>query len=361
MKSAFKICATVLGLFGLAGQLAAETTLKVGDPAPKLDVGKWVQGEPVKELAKGKAYIVEFWATWCGPCRSSIPHVNELYKKFKDQGLVVIGQNCWERDESLVEPFVKKMGDTMTYLVPLDNKATVEKGAMASTWMEAAGRNGIPAAFLVDTNGVIAWIGHPMQLKESTIEEVLVGKFDLKKAAEDYAKEEAVQGKMQKLGSELNKAMQAKNWDAALAKTDELEKALPEENRLSIQFTRFNILLKKQDYAAAGKFAVTLSDAHKDKPLLQNAIAQTLVTDKENAKPDLDLATRIIDAGVQGSGSTNATILDTAARVYLMKGNKEKAVEFAQKAVDVADDDEKDEFKAKLEQFKKGELPKASR
>jgi thiol-disulfide isomerase/thioredoxin len=156
--------------------LAAAPSLKVGDPAPKLQTGKWVQGEPVKDFEKGKAYIVEFWATWCPPCRTSIPHLNETYEKFKDKGLVVIGQDCWERDESQVAPFVKKMGDKMTYRVALDDKSSDKQGQMAKTWMDAAGRDGIPSAFLVDKKGQIAWIGHPMELKEETIEQVLGGK-----------------------------------------------------------------------------------------------------------------------------------------------------------------------------------------
>jgi thiol-disulfide isomerase/thioredoxin len=175
----------VLGLVASMTLAAvAGPSLKVGDPAPKLQPGKWVQGEPVKGFEKGKAYIVEFWATWCPPCRASIPHLNEIYKKFKDKGLIVIGQDVSERDDSLVAPFVKKMGDKMTYRVALDDKTSDKNGQMSQTWMEAAGQDGIPTAFLVDTKGHIAWIGHPMQLKEQVIEDVLAGKSVVGKTAE---------------------------------------------------------------------------------------------------------------------------------------------------------------------------------
>ena len=169
---------------GLSLTLTAAPTLKVGDPTPKLQTGKWVQGDPLKDFEKGKAYLVEFWATWCPPCRRSIPHLNEIHEKYKDKGLIVIGQNCSERDDSGVAPFVKKMGDKMTYRVALDDKRSDAEGRMSKTWMEAAGQEGIPTAFLVDTKGVIAWIGHPMELKDSVIESVLSGKSPVSKGAE---------------------------------------------------------------------------------------------------------------------------------------------------------------------------------
>jgi thiol-disulfide isomerase/thioredoxin len=168
-----KLMAVLAGATLVAATQAQEAKLSIGDAAPKLQVGKWVQGEPVKEFAKDKAYIVEFWATWCGPCRVSIPHLNEIHEKYKDKGLIVIGQDVWERDESLVEPFVKKMGEKMTYRVTLDDKSKDEDGAMAETWMKAAGQGGIPTAFVVNKQGKIAWIGHPMSLKEQVLEDVL--------------------------------------------------------------------------------------------------------------------------------------------------------------------------------------------
>jgi thiol-disulfide isomerase/thioredoxin len=352
---------------GLVAMMAAgasvarggEITLKVGDPAPKLATGKWVQGEPVKGFEKGKAYIVEFWATWCGPCRVSIPHLNEVYEKFKDKGLVVIGQDCWEKDDDLVAPFVKKMGEKMTYRVALDDKSGAGRGMMAKTWMEAAGRNGIPSAFLVDKRGLIAWIGHPMQLQEKLIEEVLAGTFDVHKAAAAYDTQQQNEAKLNTAWVGVSQAIRQKDWDKAEAKLAEAEKLLPEDQRGGMDATRLDILFGKEDYAAAYKLARKQSDAHKGDAMFQNQLAWRIVADENIKERDLAVAELCATRANDASQAKDPTILDTVARVKFMQGQKQQAIELQEKAVRLADGDMKAQLEKTLDSYKRGELSKA--
>jgi thiol-disulfide isomerase/thioredoxin len=148
----------------LCGSLlaSAAASLGPGSAAPAIKVAKWVKGKPIDKLDSSKLYVVEFWATWCPPCRTSIPHLTELAKKY-DGKAQVIGVSVYEREKTQearltkVTDFVQGMGDKMSYTVAVDD----DKKSMASDWMEAAGQNGIPTAFIVK-DGKIAWIGHPM-------------------------------------------------------------------------------------------------------------------------------------------------------------------------------------------------------
>jgi thiol-disulfide isomerase/thioredoxin len=343
----------------LAGA-TAEPTLKVGDTAPALQTGKWVQGEPVKKLETGKAYLVEFWATWCGPCRVSIPHLNELHNQFKNKGLIVIGQDCWERDEKLVEPFIAKMGDKMTYRVALDDKEGSERGKMAESWMAAAGRNGIPSAFLVGTKGKIAWIGHPMALKPELIEEVLAGTFDIEKAARDYDVQQKNEALMRPIQKAISQAVLKKDWDEAAAKLDEAAKLLPADKQDGLLMTRFNVLLGKKDYPAAYKLAEDFSDRNKDEVNMQNELAWRLVTDRSIDQPNLQLAEKIAQRACDASNNKNAQILDTLARIKFLKNEREAAIQLQEKAVSLAEANTQAQFQKTLDSYKSGKLPAAN-
>jgi thiol-disulfide isomerase/thioredoxin len=349
-----------LGLIACATAMSAPApSLKVGDPAPKLQPGKWVQGEPVKAFEKDKAYIVEFWATWCGPCRVSIPHLNEIHQKYKDKGLVVIGQDCCEQDDSPVAPFVKEMGEKMTYRVALDDKSDTEKGIMAKTWMEAAGQNGIPTAFLIDGQGMVAWIGHPMTLKEKTIEQVLDKSFDLKKAVAEYAEQKEREVKMRSLSRQLGQAMQNRDWEKAEATVGKMKEGLPEDERDGLASVRMDILLGKGDPTGAAALALKLSDANKENAMLQNELAWKLATQKDLSKDALETAAKIAVRANDSAKGKDPAVLDTLARVRFLQGNNAAATELQEKAVSLAKGPMKEQFQATLNSYKKGKLPAA--
>jgi len=148
--------------------------LAVGDPAPPFKVEKIIKGDTITGFEKGHVYVVEFWSTWCGPCRAQFPHLSAMQKQYKDKNVSFIGVNIWEDKTydagtlNKVEKFVKEQGDKMSYTVAYDGK---EK-AMDKTYMQAAGRDGIPSAFLVDGDGKVAWIGHPAQLESALVKAV---------------------------------------------------------------------------------------------------------------------------------------------------------------------------------------------
>lgn len=92
---------------------------------------------------KGKVVLLDFWATWCGPCRESIPHLIQLYKTYREDGFEMIGMSLDKGDTEVVHNFVKSMD--IPYLTVIAPEEVVRNYKVTA----------IPTTFLIDKEGKI--------------------------------------------------------------------------------------------------------------------------------------------------------------------------------------------------------------
>lgn len=239
---------SLLSVVGLANA-AEKTYLNIGDPAPALVPAKWLKGTALKSFEPGKIYVVEFWATWCGPCKENIPHLTELAKKFQGKASIN-GISIWENQDPTVttyikkvEEFVKGQGDKMNYNVAVDTPDS----KIGNGWMKAAGESGIPTTFIIGRDGKIAWIGHPANL-EPVLTEVVNDRFNVAvaKATRDTKAEPF---------RSIREAAEGKDWNRVLSLIQLAEAAKPESARMFV----YDKLVAQ--YHASPKDAIAASDA----------------------------------------------------------------------------------------------------
>jgi thiol-disulfide isomerase/thioredoxin len=149
------------------GGAASAALLKEGDPAPPFGIEKLLQA-PEGAVAswdafRGKVVVVEFWATWCGPCVQQIPHMNELVESFRGKPVQFI--SVTDEEERIVEPFLKKR--PMKAWIGLDTDESMLEGYQVFS---------IPYLVVVDAKGQIAAIRHPAELTGDLLDDVIAGK-----------------------------------------------------------------------------------------------------------------------------------------------------------------------------------------
>ena len=375
----------------------ASAALNIGDAAPNIKVAKWVKGGPIASLETNKVYVVEFWATWCGPCRQSIPHLTEMAHTFKDKATFV-GVDVMEQNEAAVVKFVGAMAEKMDYNVAIDTEETF----MANEWMRAADQHGIPTAFIVDQTGRIAWIGHPMAGLDKALAAVVDGKWNLvieKKRVEAYKMMNAVYAEASKgadqatlekkvkeieaLDSEIGgldpeqkfdgaKFLTKARFEGALdnfrkavsaaddsAKIDQLEAAAkaaaPKDYdfekssshiKLSLGADKAQALFKNYFLLAQSsgnsnqiaEVAGKMNQLQLKDPSLLNKFAWALLTDKSIQLRDLPLALKLAENAVEASEGKDSAILDTYARALFDSGKIVEAVDCQKRAVAASTD-----------------------
>jgi thiol-disulfide isomerase/thioredoxin len=136
--------AAVLSLgatLGLSQRVAH--AVEKGQAAPEIAL-KDLSGKPIKlSSLKGKVVLVDFWASWCGPCRESMPFLDKLSKSYGEQGLVVLGVNI-DNDAAAARKFLKDL--PVSFAVVNDAEKQVAKAYAPPT---------MPSSYLIDRQGKV--------------------------------------------------------------------------------------------------------------------------------------------------------------------------------------------------------------
>ncbi|MFO1460769.1 MAG: TlpA disulfide reductase family protein [Verrucomicrobiota bacterium] len=281
----------------------------VGSPPPPLQVGEWIQGPKLREFQKGRVYVVDFWATWCGPCQAAIPHLTELAHRYPGN-LEVVGISISEKREgpddlgyvNTVRRFVRKMGARMDYPVAVD---TVDQ-AMHRTWFKPAGTAGIPTAYVIDREGRVAWVGiGEAAVVDRIAGEVLAGTFDPAKEVErqreaereaerrsaaDIAAARAGGEEQDRAFPGYRAAMARGDSAAALASLNAAFHERPASEAEGAYQWKLMLLLKRNRPADVNDYARHLLDAFPKNDDVVSFVAACLVATGEEARFDVRVA-----------------------------------------------------------------------
>ncbi len=286
---------------------AEPPALWIGSDAPELTLSRFVRGEAVTSFEPGQTYVVEMWATWCAPCIAAFPHVAALQNKHGDK-LRVIGVNIWEGSDGEsradeIEEFVANHPE-MRYTV------AIEQGtSMADNWMKPSGRDGIPTAFIVDGTGKLMWMGHPMAMDEP-LDQIINGGYDVE-------------------------AVTAKKWNGHLA---------------SMAWSQ--MLISAHEGKADRLFEVCKTlvyDGYRGSPFALNHISLRLLEYADATKGILGLAYDAAERACELTEWRDWMILDTYALAAFKNGDRDRAIEWQRKAIELAPDTSKPELQPQLD------------
>jgi thiol-disulfide isomerase/thioredoxin len=370
---------------------------ELGEAAGDVKIDKWLKGGMV-DVNKGdpqNIYVVEFWATWCGPCRTSIPHLTALQKKFSARNVIIIG--ITDEKEAVVRKYVDEMGAKMNYLVALD-----DQGKTSQAFMTRYGVNTIPHAFVVQNRKVL-WHGYPMEQLEAVLEAITSGTYDVQKAKfaarfnpvyQEFAK--AVTAGNQKQADQLGRQLQAlaaqsngalpqfdlaretrnirlsplvKQYVSALAGNDatgakqleaqikalspgeDLEAIRNRASVLALESQYFQAVSRKGNEFQAGKIGLQLADKFKGDPDNGNQFAWFILAGEKVVHRDYPLALQVARQACEDSNYEVSQILDTYARALFESGKKQEAIDYQEKAIAKAPPGRQEQLEQTLKKY----------
>ena len=338
----------------------AADKLVVGSIAPKLNVEHWVQNgagkfPKVTDFKSGRVYVVEFWATTCGPCVQSMPHLAELQTNYADKGLQIVSISS--EPVEVVNAFLenelrddtgkrKKISEvTKAYCLTTD-----PDGSSDADYMQAAHQNGIPCAFIVGKDAKIEWIGHPMEMDDILVS-VLADKWDRKK----YIAEQQL---IEEIQTTIGGLTRRKKFAEAVAAIDGYIAKISDRR---IQFGLYKSKIDMQIRSSADIKDITKSyedlfASCAEEPLFVQDVAwsayEAYVENRLQSKKIIRTSIAAVEKALPlVEGATKANLFDTIARLYSGIGDLLPAIQAQTQAVKLSDGSDQGSFKEFLQEL----------
>lgn len=333
-----------------AARPAPAKEMTIGSEAPVPAIEAFVRGKEPAWFEPGTTYVIEFWATWCGPCRASMPHLSDLAERYAGKA-VVVGIS----DEPL-ERVTDFLGTDEWKQKARYNLATDPDRSVYSDYMTAAAQSGIPCAFIVKDR-TVQWIGHPMTMDEP-LAKVVDGSWDPAGFKPEFEREAAEARKMMARRTAMAKARKAGDWDAIMRMMDEDIAGADADDVQAMKVQKFKLLVSDAGRPADGyALGKEILAASKDDPAVLNDMAWFVVDSAKVKERDLGFALEAAKAAVTASKGEDAAILDTMARACWESGDKEQAISWQRKAVDKASGEMAAELSETLRKYRSGDAP----
>ncbi len=314
-----------IALAGEGGKAAdGKEAFGIGEPAPEFRAGRWLNGPVVERFEPGRIYVMEFWATWCGPCRAAMPHLSELARKHADR-VTIIGVDILEKgDDPLkidakVDRFMADGGNAMKYPVCRDTSDLY----LTNEWYKRSGSPGIPATIVVDGKGNIAWLGNPAAGLDKALDDLVAGTFDYKASAVDAGQKFSKAEELNAVLVPVFDALQAKEWARVVKLADEAA-ARDEKYRTLLRLPRYQALLHV-DEEEARKSAHTAMAGQR----MAREMATIIAKEDGLSKETYALAFRAVD------GQTDGASMLALASLNFRLGQPSKAVELQQQLIEI--------------------------